>query len=188
MACKPLLELHEASSSAHAQSNQYTFASSFQIVLAHNLRPLHQSMVCYEIGQIQVFTGESLHRPIPAGSVLGGRRRLWGSDLSYLVQVSEWAAQRSSRRERSAPAQTTSCRLHQKRNGGILSQSGMQASAGARDPVRLMGMLAVEHGHDDHTGPQSTWKGWDGSKAASPDQVRCGIRHVTHARHIFSLS
>ena len=58
MACKPLLELHEASSplSAHPQSNHYTFASSCQIVLAHILRPLHQSMVCYEIGQIQVFT------------------------------------------------------------------------------------------------------------------------------------
>lgn len=56
-------------------------------------------------------------------------------------------------------------------NGSILSQSGMQACAGATDPVRLVGMLAAQHGPDDHSGSQSPWKGCGGSKAASPDKV-----------------
>ena len=70
--------------------------------------------------------------------------------------------------------------MRQKSNGSILAQSGMQVCA--TDPVHHthMGMLAVQNGLDDHPGCQRTWKGWDGSKAGSPDQVSLGIRHVTH--------
>ena len=59
----------------------------------------------------------------------------------------------------------------QKGHGSVLFQTGMQACAGATDPVHNLGMLAVECGPDIHSGSKGTWKGWDGPQSASPDQV-----------------
>ena len=80
---------------------------------------------------------------------------------------------RFSRKEGSPRTQTTPLCLWRTWIGRILSRSGMQADlCWCNSTGSHMGMLAVDNGLEDHPGSQSTWKGWDGLKAASPDQVQ----------------